>query len=96
MSLVSAHAPMAKAPTGIKAKFVDDLQNILNFLPTDYIVMVLHDFNAQIGKREMKNGVWKETRGLHGNGACNKAGEQLLKLCANNTLTIVNIWFKRI
>ena len=25
MSLVSAHAPMAKAPTGVKAKFVDDL-----------------------------------------------------------------------
>ena len=95
MSLISAYAPTAKAPSGVKAKFVDDLQGTLDSLPSGDIVMVLGDFNARIGKRETEDDVWREVRGLHGMGTCNEAGEQLLELCAVNNLTIMNTWFQK-
>ena len=80
MSLVLAYVPIAKASTGVKAMFVDDLRSILNSLPADIIVLVLDDFNTQIGKRKTEDGVWREIRGLYSIGTCNEAGEQL-KLC---------------
>ena len=95
LSLISAYAPTAKAPPGVKAKFVDDFQCTLDALPAGDIVMILGDFNARIGKRESEDDVWREVRGLHGIGSCNEAGEQLLELCAVNNLTIMNTWFKK-
>ena len=53
-----------------------NLQGILNSLPADIIVLVLDDFNAQIGKRKMEDDVWREIRGLYSIGTCNEAGEQ--------------------
>ena len=95
MSLISAYAPTAKVPPGIRAKFVDDLQGALGSLPSDDIVIVLGDFNAHVGKRETENDVWKEVRGLHRIGTCNEAGELLLELCAVNNLTIMDTWFQK-
>ena len=88
------YAPMAKAPPGGKARFVDDLQCTLDSLPAGDIVLVLGDFNARVEKRESGDDVWREVRRPHGIGTCNEAGEQLLELCAVNNLTIMNTWFK--
>ena len=74
LSLISAYTPTAKAPPGVKAKFVDNLQCTLDALPVGDIVTVLGDFNARIGKRESEDDVWREVRGLHGIGTCNEAG----------------------
>ena len=51
LSLISTYAPMAKAPLGVKAGFIDDLQSTLGSLPAGDIVLVLGDLNAHIGKR---------------------------------------------
>ena len=50
LSLVSMYAPMAKAPLGVKAGFIDDLQSTLGSLPAGDTVLVLGDFNAHVGK----------------------------------------------
>ena len=78
MSVVSAYAPIAKAPLGVKAKFFDDLQDTLYHVPAGDVLVVLGDFNARVGTREGDNDVWREVRGKHGVGSCNKAGEGLL------------------
>ena len=95
LSLMSVYAPTAKAPPGIKAKFVADFQRTLDALPVGDVVLLLGDFNAHVGKRSSEDDVWREVRGLHGLGTCNEAGEQLLELCAINNLTIMNTWFKK-
>jgi len=67
----------------------------LDTLPASDVVVVLGDFNAGIGKRDIKDDIWSEVRGHHGIGTCNEAGEQLLELCAVNNLTVLNTWFKK-
>ena len=87
--------PKPPPPLNVKAKFADDLQRALDTLPAGDIVVMLGDFNAQIGRRESEDDVWQEVRGLHGIDTCNEAGKQLLELCAINNLTIMNTWFKK-
>ena len=65
MSGVSAYAPTAKAPLGVKAKFFDDLQDALDHVPDRDILVVLGDFNARLGRREDDSDVWREVRGKH-------------------------------
>ena len=82
--LMSVYAPTAKAPPGIKAKFVADFKRTRDTPPVGDVVLLLGDFNAHVGKRSSEDDVWREVRGLHDLGTCNEAGEQLLELCAVN------------
>ena len=95
MSVVSAYAPTAKAPLGVKAKFFDDLQDALDRVPAGDILVVLGDFNARVGKREGDSDMWREVRGKHVVGSCNEAGARFLEFCAVNDLTIMNTWFEK-
>ena len=51
------YAPTVKATPNVEAKFTDALQRALNTLPAGDIVVVLGDFNAQIGKRDFEDDV---------------------------------------
>ena len=95
MSVVSAYAPTAKAPPGVKAKFFEELQDGLNSIPAGDTLVVLGDFNARVGRRERANDVWRAVRGKHGIGTCNEPGEQFLEFCSLNNLTIMNTWFEK-
>ena len=95
MTVVSAYAPTAKAPLGVKAKFFDELQDALDRVASGDILVVLGDFNARVGKREGESDVWREVRGTHGVGSCNGAGERFLEFCAVNGHTIMNTWFEK-
>ena len=48
MSVVSAYAPTANAPLGVKAKFFDELQDTVDPVPAGGILAVLGDFNARV------------------------------------------------
>lgn len=95
MSVVSAYAPTAKAPPGVKERFENELQDTLDRIPPDDVLLVLGDFNARVGKRETESDVWRDVRGKHGVGSCNEAGERLLEFCAVNNLSIMNTWFEK-
>ena len=93
VSVVSAYALTAKAPSGVKAKFTGELQDRV---PMNDILIVLGDFNARVRKGERVDDVWKGVRGRHEIGTCNEAGEDLLEFCAVNNLTIMNTWFQKL
>ena len=89
---MSAYAPTAKAPLGVRAKFFDDLQDALDHVPAGDILVVLGDFSARVGKRDGDSDVWREAQAKHGVGSCNEAGARLLEFCAVIDLTIMNTW----
>lgn len=62
ISVLSVYALTNKAPSGVRAKFNDELQDALDLVPADDILIVLGDFNACVGKREKEGDVWKEAR----------------------------------
>ena len=95
MTIVSAYAPTAKAPQGVKAKFIDELQDVLDRVPASDILIVLGDFNARVGKREGVSDVWRAVRGEHGIGSHNEAGLLFLEFCSVNNLSIMNTWFAK-
>ena len=87
LTVIFTYAPTAKAPQKVKEKFEDDLQCALDSVSLDDLLLVLGDLNAPVGKRESKDDVWKEVRGLHRISSSNEAGEKLLEFCATNDLT---------
>ena len=84
MTVVSVYAPTAKAPPGVKQRFSADLQDVLNKIPQSDVLIVLGDFNARVGKRDLENDLWPGTLGKHGLGESNQAGEEFLEFCATN------------
>ena len=79
VSLISVYTPTAKAPPGIKEKFMDDLQDAIDRTPASDILLLLGDFNARVGKSTADDDEWREVRGGHGVGCCNAAGERFLE-----------------
>ena len=61
LSMVSVYAPTAKAPPGVKDKFIEELQDILDQVPPNDVLVVLGDFNARVGKREEGKDIYVET-----------------------------------
>ena len=51
LSVVSVYAPTVKAPSGVKQKFVSELQDVLDKIPPSDILVLLGDFNARVGKQ---------------------------------------------
>ena len=85
----------AKAPPGIKQKFLDDLQDAIGRTPASDILLLLGDFNTRVGKSTADDDEWRGVRGGHGVGCCNEAGERFLEFCTVNNFTIMNTWFTK-
>ena len=50
--------------------------------------MMLSDFNARVGMFDPADGLWYRTIGRHGLAERNRAGEELLRFCELNQLTM--------
>ena len=57
----------------------------------DFLVLLV-DINARVGVLGPDQECWRDVMGRHGLDQRNKAGEELLQLCAMNQLTVMNIW----
>ena len=93
VTVLSVYAPTAKAPPGVKQQFNEELQSSLDKVSPSDILIILGDFNARVGKRDVASNLWKQTLGIHGFDERNDAGEELLEYCSSNCLTIMNSWF---
>jgi len=56
---------------------------------------MLGDFNARVGVYDDNDELWSGVLGKYGTGVCNLAGEDLLKFCETNQLSIINNFFKK-
>ena len=84
ITVISAYAPTAKAPPAVTQKFMDDLQDVMDMVPAANLLILLGDFNSQVGSSRGDSDLWRDIRGKYGVGECNVAGEKFLEFCALN------------
>ena len=92
---MSAYAPTAKAPLGVRSQFLEQLQDTLDDVPQGDTLVMLGDFNAGVGVFDPANGLWHGTIGRHGIAERNFAGEEFLQFCESNQLTVMNTCFEK-
>lgn len=92
LSIVVAYAPTSDKKEDRKDFFLQ-LEKLLHNIPGMDFVVVLGDFNSQVGSANTtKDGYG--SLGCNGIGDCNDSGEELLQFCVANRLAITNTFFK--
>ena len=81
VSAVCVHAPTARAPAGVKSRFLGDLQDTLDKVPQNDVLVLLGDFNARVGVLKLGEVEWQGVVGKHGLGERNEAGEEFMQFC---------------
>ena len=91
-TLLSVYAPTLPSDSESKDSFYQALHEALLRIPKSDKILLLGDFNAQIGQ---DSGIWKGVLGRHGIGQANSNGMRLLTLCSEHNLTISNTTFQQ-
>lgn len=85
MSIVQCYAPTEVDTIVEKDAFYDELSNALNKVQKGDIVVLMGDFNAQIGSN---NTGYRRITGKHGMGTRTDNGDRLVELCMKHDLII--------
>ncbi|XP_063708921.1 craniofacial development protein 2-like [Culicoides brevitarsis] len=85
LSVTQCYAPTEDAETEIKEAFYDTLNTILAEVPKRDLVLLMGDFNAQVGEN---NEDIEHVMGRHGVGRMTENGELLVECCGLNKLKI--------
>ncbi|XP_065197607.1 uncharacterized protein LOC135829129 [Sycon ciliatum] len=97
------------APPNVRRKFFDDLQRVVDSIPSRDVLVLLGDLNARVGSSTDyadsavsridgmpgDERMWGCVLGQFGLGNCNQAGEELLSFSAANQLSVMNTWYKK-
>ena len=90
--------PQLKQLREAKDEFYNLLQQSLDEIPFDEMFILLGDFNARVGSRDVdeeEDELWGQVRGPHGLRQCNDSGKKLLAFLARNESIICNTWFMK-
>ena len=95
VTVVSVYAPTHGAPSEVKERFYDDLQAVIDSVPSSDVLLTMGDFNARVGGGGDSSSLWSGVHGPFGVGWLNESGETLLSFCALNQLCIMNTMFQK-
>merc|ERR1712179_890452 len=87
----SAYAPQSGRSNKEKLDFRECLSDRVHEIPEEDIVIVGGDFNAHLGRERIG---FEDVLGKFTIGDRNADGEELLQLCQQNNLKILNTWFE--
>ena len=88
----SVYAPQAGRPNKEKVDFRESFADRVHEIPEEDVVIVGGDFNAHLGKERIG---FEDVVGNFAIGERNPEGEELLQLCQQNNLKILNTWFEK-
>ena len=89
ITVIHICAPTRNAEEAEVERFYEDLQDILELIPTKDVLFTIGDWNAKVGSQE--------TPGVPGNfglGVQNEAGQRLIEFCQEKALVIANTLFQ--
>ena len=89
LTLIQVYAPTSDASYENLESFYNTVQEALDKTPPRDLVLMMGDWNAEVGKTERKN----SHIGIHGLGEQNERGVKLAEFCISNDLTIDNTIF---
>ena len=90
ITVIQVYAPTSNTEEAEVEQFYEDLQDLLELTPQNYLLFIIGDWNAKVGTQE--------TSGVTGNfclGIWSEAGQGLIEFCQENTLVIGNILFQK-
>ena len=90
--IFSVYAPQQGRPEEEKTQFKELMSDQIEEVPARDVLIIAGDLNAHVGQD--RNG-FEEEMGRFGFGERNREGEELLRLCQENNLKIVNTWYKK-
>ena len=70
--------------------FYEDLQDLLELTPKNDVLLIIGDWNAQVGSQEIPR-----VTGKLGLGVQNEAGQRLIEFCQENALVTANTLFQQ-
>jgi len=92
--VMSCYAPTRAASRQDKDNFFQQLDTFLTSLLAGDRFVLLGDFNARVGSREVDD-QWADVLGPHGYGVVNDAGRELLSFLLCHEVTVCNTWFEK-
>ena len=87
--VIQVYAPTRNAEKAEVEQFYEDLQDILELIPTKDVLFTIGDWNAKVGSQETPG-----VTGKFGLGVQNEAGQRLIEFCQEKALVIENTLFQ--
>ena len=91
ITVIQAYAPTSNAEETEVEQFYEDLKDLLELTPKEYILFFIGDWNAKVGSQETPG-----VTGKFGLGVWNEAGQRLIEFSQENALVIANTISKNI
>ena len=88
ITVIQVYAPTTDAEEAKVDQFYEDLQDLLELTPKNYVLFVIGDWNTKAGSQEIP-GVTGQKFGL---GVQTEVGQRLTEFCQENALVIATIF----
>ena len=90
ITVIQVYDPTTNAEEPEVEWFYEDLQDLLELTPKNYVLYITGDWNARVGSQEIPG-----VTGKFGLGVQNEVGKRLTEFCQENTLVIANTLFQQ-
>ena len=90
ITVIQVYAPTSNAEEADVEGFYEDLQDLLELTPQKDVLLMIGDWNANVGSQDTP-GVTNK----FGLGVQNEAGQRLTEFCQEDTLVIANTLFQQ-
>ena len=86
---IQVYTPISNCKEAKVEWFYEDLQNLLKLTPKKDVLIIIGDWNANVGSQELPG-----VTGKFGLGVQNESGQRLTEFCQENALVIANTLFQ--